>query len=61
VIESSTWLRREYVYINRALTLEQNKHAELRSELASEKKGFKAKINDINRKNYFYEVHNVIM
>jgi hypothetical protein len=61
VKESSTRLRCEYVCISQALTLEQNGHAELRSQLKNAKKGFKSEMNDAYRKDYFYRIHNEMM
>jgi len=61
VKESSIRLRREFGCINRAPTLEQNGHKELRNQLKNAKKGFKAEMDDAYRKDYFYQIHNVMM
>jgi hypothetical protein len=61
VRDSSLQLRHDYGCINRAPTLQQNDHKELRNALKNAKKGFKTEMNDAYRKDYFYQVHNVMM
>jgi hypothetical protein len=43
------------------LTLEQNGHKELRNQHKNVKKSFMAEMDDAYRKDYFYQVHNVMM
>jgi hypothetical protein len=61
VKESSIRLPRHYGCINWASTLEQNGHKELRNQLKNVKKSFKAEMDDAYQKDYFYQVHNVMM
>jgi hypothetical protein len=61
VKDSSVQLRHVYGCINRAPPPQQNVHKELRNELKNAKKGFKTEMNEAYRKNYFYQVHNVMM
>jgi hypothetical protein len=60
VKDSSLQLRYLYGCINRALTPQQNEHKE-RNELKNAKKSFKTEMNDVYQKDYFYQVHNVMM
>jgi hypothetical protein len=61
VTESFVWLWREYRYIKQAPAHAQHVYQELRSQLKNTKKGFKTEIDDVYRKNYFYQVHNVMI
>jgi hypothetical protein len=61
VKESYIRLRCEHGCIKRAPTPEQNAHKELRNQLKNAKKSLKTEMDDAYRKDYFYQVHNVMM
>jgi hypothetical protein len=61
VKESYIRLRCEHGCIKRAPIPEQNAHKELRNQLKNAKKSLKTEMDDAYRKDYFYQVHNVMM
>lgn len=61
VKDSSMQLRQVYGCINRAPAYRQNEHKELCDERKNAIKSFKTEMNNAYRKDYFYQVHNVMM
>jgi hypothetical protein len=59
--ESRIRLRWEYGAIKRASKQEQKEHEELGKQLRNMTKSFRTEIEDANRKDYFYRIHNEMM